>query len=253
MKPAWKESFEMYDDYEQEEEEDTFGAVSDSYQADRPDFEELAERILGYSHSNENLLELIQNGDDKKMEIALNTLLKRYDPMIQKTIYQAGARNDSDKEDAYSEFSVRLTQALNKNRWKDVEHPIAWLETVARNATIDYLRREGRYERVIQLAPNDEDSDVFEAEAFEQFLTTLGIHVEASSESEVIQRERIDYIKAEIKKLPLIYREVIYLLIQGHQRKVIADLLEIEEGTVDSRIGKIRKKLAHLREDEDDE
>lgn len=252
MKPAWEESFEMYDDYEKDE-EDIFGTVSDSYHADRTDFEELAERMLGYFHSNKQLLELIQNGDDEKMLIAFNTLLKRYDPMIRKAIYQAGAQNDADKKNAYSEFTMRLAQALNKNRWQNVEHPIAWLETVATNATIDYLRREERYGSVIQLAPNDEDSDVSEAEAFEQFLTTVGIHVEASSESQVIQRERIDFIKTEIKKLPLIYKEVIYLLIQGHRRNVIADLLEIEEGTVDSRIGKIRKKLAHLREDDDDE
>jgi RNA polymerase sigma-70 factor (ECF subfamily) len=70
-----------------------------------------------------------------------------------------------------------------------------------------------------------------------------------TTEDMAVARERSNHVWLAIDKLPDKLRLVIVLsAIEGHDTKEVADLLEIPEGTVKSRLFAARKRLAeHLR------
>lgn len=103
----------------------------------------------------------------------------------------------------------------------------AWLSTIAVNKSRDYLRREGRRERLkqtLQLLP------------FRRALTPEQLVVRGEGQTELWTA--VESL-AEKHRLPLVLRYVHSLPV-----KEIAYLLEIKEGTVHSRLHYACKKLA---------
>lgn len=195
--------------------------------------EELAERILGFRASDAQLLEMIafdNDADDKdlrKSEHAFTVLISRHRRAIQAAIRAAGARDAEDLEGAFSEFGLKITQELEKHglsRISDREAPVKWLYTTAKNATIDYLRRVG----VKNSREGEEDTRP---------------PVPVDPQDEILQREKADAIMRDIEALEDHYRDVAFLMIEKYTRSEIKEILNIKMGTVDSRIGSVRKKL----------
>lgn len=103
----------------------------------------------------------------------------------------------------------------------------AWLSTIAVNKSRDYLRREGRRERLkqaLQLLP------------FRRALTPEQMVVRVERQTELWTA--VEGL-AEKHRLPLILRYV-----HGLAVKEIAEILEIKEGTVHSRLHYACKKVA---------
>ena len=200
--------------------------------------EGLAERILGFRASDAQLLEMItfdNDGDDKSMkksEIAFRVLISRHHRAIQAAIRAAGARGAEDMEEAFSEVCLRIAKELEKHgldRIGEREAPVKWIYTTAKNATIDYLRSVGAKR------PQEGEKDTRPPEPVDP-------------QDAVLQDEKADEIRKDIEGLPEHLREVALLQIGGYTRSEIAEILGIKLGTVDSRIGEIRRRLRHHRE-----
>jgi len=68
---------------------------------------------------------------------------------------------------------------------------------------------------------------------------------EPGPEEEVMSREREAFLKAEIHKLPAKYREIVILKdIQERSYEEIGEILEINQGTVKSRLHRAREALS---------
>ncbi len=196
--------------------------------------ETLAESILGFKASDSQLLEIIACDNDSRRGNAFRTLISRHHHAIQVAIRSAGAQRAEDREEAFSKFCVKISEELQKNGLKCIrnrEKPVGWLYKTARNAAVDHLRslKEDR----------ESDKDTRPPAPIDPI-------------DWVIQNEKADAIMRDIERLTGGYREAADLVIQEYTRGEIAEMLDIPLGTVDSRIGTIRKKLKHRKQTESD-
>ena len=193
--------------------------------------ETLEEQILGFKASDAQLLDMIA-ADNDESDSAFQVLISRHRRAIQAAIRSAGARGE-DAEDAFSEVCLKLTMEFQEHRLQRIvekDTPVKYLYGLARNATIDYLRKNRREDPYypIPTPPRDPSDPLIEA-------------------------EMIAAMRKKIQRLGDVYVEVFDLMIPEYNRREIAEILSIKLGTVDSRIAKIRKALQHHRQTETDD
>lgn len=109
-----------------------------------------------------------------------------------------------------------------------------WVMRVGRNLIIDYYRSHWREKHVA-------GSEELEALDF-------GPHLQDGSPFETVERrEQIELLWKGLQQLSPELREAVVLRdIQGHTYQEIADILQIPEGTVKSRINRGRIELAKV-------
>lgn len=132
--------------------------------------------------------------------------------------------NSEDLEDLLQEVALTLVAKFHTVR--DPGHVKAWLRTVAINAA----RAAGRSER-LRPAPRDQ---------FDSFAT------ECARRSDV--REHSRHIMNLALGLPEEYREPLLLKAQGLRSRQVAEILGINEATVDTRVSRARRMLRALDE-----
>lgn len=152
------------------------------------------------------------------------TVVRDYYPYIYRLVASivgdAAAADDIAQETFITAFE-RLEQFTPHTNLR------AWLSTIAVNKSRDHLRREARRERLrqaLQLLP------------FRRALTPEQLVVRGEGQTELWAA--VESL-AEKHRLPLILRYV-----HGLPVKEIADILEIKEGTVHSRLHYACKKVA---------
>ncbi|MEA3253545.1 MAG: sigma-70 family RNA polymerase sigma factor [Chloroflexota bacterium] len=143
---------------------------------------------------------------------AFTQLYEEYFDKIYRYIYlRLGDREQS--EDLAQEVFVRALEAIGSYKWRDL--PFAsWLFRIAHNKVIDYLRKEGKVEKVAwedNMASTDEPGPVRVAE----------------------RRFEVEELKDNIKKLPPAAREVISLRFAAElSTGEVAEALGKSTGTV---------------------
>ena len=191
---------------------------------------------FGYRLTNERLMNIIQNDDEDKSRIAIGTLMQRYTPLInstiRKTLLKNGAlqKNYKDQiDDLSSDCFNKIMRTWEKNRLQKVHSPVGWMEKVANNVTLDYLRHLTRERK--------------NEEKLRDFLEMLGYEI-GSIESEVAAREELNRVMEVIEKLKPPFKKVGELLLQGHKPNEIQKILhDRPEGTVSRQISKVRKSI----------
>ncbi|HBF23192.1 MAG TPA: hypothetical protein DDW23_05175 [Planctomycetes bacterium] len=143
-------------------------------------------------------------------------------------------------EDGVQEVFMKLQRRLDTFRGESALS--TWLYRVALNTLHDYRRRMVRQERIFT-AP-------FPSTGAGEPLATRS---ESSPLESAERRERSLKVRAAMDALPEKYRKALVLRELEHlSYREIADILEIPQGTVESRLFRARKKLAiELRRLED--
>jgi len=135
-------------------------------------------------------------------------------------------RHDQDARDVVQNAYVKAFKGFH--RFQGHTNSRAWFLTIVRNAAYDWLNGRAPEE---MLVPYDEEkhADIIPMNAAEGDLTS---------------EERKQQLKRALDRLPLELREVIILYeLEGLSYKETAAALEIQVGTVMSRLSRARRRL----------
>ena len=133
----------------------------------------------------------------------------------------------SDRDDLLQEIAVAIWQALPKFRGECSERTFAF--RIAHNRGITHLARTRA-----QMSDPIEEIEVYDP--------TPG------PESDLAQRQRADRLKQAVHRLPVGYRQVITLTLEGLGYREISDVLGISESNVGVRLNRARQLLQDLLE-----
>lgn len=143
------------------------------------------------------------------------------------------------------EDAMELTQETFFNAWRGLPsfHQDSkfstWLYRLATNVTIDFLRKEKRRRSVAASSLSVEDED-------EQRVLDIPDH-RFTPQSEAERRELQEAVHRGLSKLSEEHRQVLVLReLNGLSYGEIAQVLDIEEGTVKSRISRARMALRKI-------
>jgi RNA polymerase sigma-70 factor (ECF subfamily) len=144
-------------------------------------------------------------------------------PRLAYRVSMAVLRNSAEAEDVAQDAILRAYR--NLHRLRDRSCFRACLVRTAWRLSIDRIRAAGRRER--------------------RELTAASEQHEPDAEDIAASRERQRHIAAALDKLPEKLRIVMVLAaIEGYNMKELAELLDVPEGTVKSRLFQARKRMA---------
>ena len=173
------------------------------------------------------VINAVLDGDVNAYEI----LVREYE----KNVYNLALRMTGNSEDAYDMSQEAFIKAYNSlSSFRGDSKFSVWLYRIVSNVCLDFLRSRNRKATVSLSVENDEGEE-----------TELDIADEASSPETLLDRSLTrDAVRRGLQALPPDHREILLLReIQGLSYDEIAETLDLEVGTVKSRIFRARKKL----------
>jgi RNA polymerase sigma-70 factor (ECF subfamily) len=173
----------------------------------------------------EHCVQRAQKGDHAAFEQLVRAYEKRVFALTSRM-----CKNPADAEEAAQEAFLSVWKGLPFFRGESSFS--TWLYRLTSNACVDLLRRESRHRDVAGPSLNDEESSVE--------LADNAPTPHALTEQTELRKQ----IEAGLAALPEEYRAVL-ILREMHQCSYdeIADILELDLGTVKSRINRGRKRL----------
>ncbi|MFN4971486.1 MAG: RNA polymerase sigma factor [Bacteroidota bacterium] len=176
--------------------------------------------------SDQELIRLYLKGNDACLE----TLIKRHQRNLYTTIYLL-VRDRSLAEDIFQETFIKILNTLKNGSYNEEGKFLPWAARVARNLTIDYLRKMKRDVTITDSEGND-------------ILSYLHI-AEESKEDLIIRQQSERNIKELVKLLPEEQREVLIMRHWGNMSfKEIADATGV---SINTALGRMRYALNNLR------
>ncbi|TVR00495.1 MAG: sigma-70 family RNA polymerase sigma factor [Deltaproteobacteria bacterium] len=180
--------------------------------------------------TDENLVKLARNGDDGAFQV----LVRRYQRRVFHCCFGL-VRNRDDAEDLVQETFVRVYR--NLDRFEGSSSFYTWTYRIARNVSIDHLRRANRQRTV-----DFDDGVAVGDDADDTGLLARPLNINPAAVAG--RRELVDKLNEAARSLGDIHREVLMLReVEGLSYQEIADTLEISIGTVMSRLHHARKKM----------
>jgi RNA polymerase sigma-70 factor, ECF subfamily len=190
----------------------------------------LDERSSGHEADVE-LVTAVKAGDT----VAFRGLVEKYQNRIFSMVYGM-TRNREDARDIAQDTFVKAYRSLDSFRLESSFY--TWLYRIAMNLTIDHARkvkRQATGEFDEEIAQRDDTGSIAEPHHIDSPTRAL--------ERKQLHKEIMD----ALDKLPEDQKQVILLReLEGLSYKEIADILEIPEGTVMSRLFYARKKMQKL-------
>jgi len=153
----------------------------------------------------------------------------------QKNVYNVALRITGNPEDAADMAQEAFIKAFNSiASFKGDSRFSVWLYRIVSNVSVDFLRSRARRPESSLSVENDEGETV-----------ELEIADEAFSPERLVETKlTCQSVRRGLDALPEDYRKILVLReIQGLSYEEIAEVLELEIGTVKSRIFRARKKL----------
>ena len=148
-------------------------------------------------------------------------------------------KNPADAEDLVQETYLKGYKAFNS--FKDGTNLRAWLFRILTNSFINAYRKKQR---------SFDEQEVEDIEAFNTLSSadySSNTHLGISAEDALFERLTDDEIQTAIDSLPSTYKDVVLLAdVQGFSYKEIAEILDVPDGTVMSRLHRARAKLKDL-------
>jgi RNA polymerase sigma-70 factor, ECF subfamily len=173
-------------------------------------------------------VELIERALSKE-NAAWEQLVARFRRRVFHIAYKFTGKHDQ-AEDLTQEIFLKLWKSLDKfNRDADFS---TWLSSVARNYCIDHYRASKREKEVV----------VDDLVAFDLAPSSFG-----NPHSTLEDQDRRSLLRHGLDQLPDKLRQAVVLRdLQGMTYQEMADLLQLPEGTVKSRINRGREELMRL-------
>ena len=169
---------------------------------------------------------------------AFETLVVEYE----KNVYAITQRMTGNAEDAADMTQETFIKAYNSlSSFRGDSKFSVWLYRIATNVCLDFLRSRSR-KPTVSLSMEDDDGEEMQ----------LYIADESQSPEMLLERGLTrDAVRRGLNALPPDYKQILLLReIQGLSYDEISDVLDLEVGTVKSRIFRARKRLcAFLMED----
>jgi RNA polymerase sigma-70 factor (ECF subfamily) len=135
------------------------------------------------------------------------------------------ARTAGDRDDLYQEIAVALWQALPSFRGECSERTFVF--RVAHNRAISYLARRRIHD---PLPENERDRG-------------------PDPETEYLRGQRSEALLRAVRRLPIAYRQVVTLVLEGLEYAEAAEVLGISENNVGVRMNRGRQMLRKLLEE----
>lgn len=162
--------------------------------------------------------------DIEDKEALIDEMMKRYGQEILQLVYSY-VNNKELSEDLTQDIFVKCYKSLHT--YKGKAKLKTWLWRIAINHCKDYLK--SWYTKKVILTENES--------------TYMGLQKE-SVEQTVIQQDEDSRLASAVMNLPIKYREVIYLFyFEELPIKEIANLIEVNENTVKTRLRKGKELL----------
>lgn len=176
------------------------------------------------------LVQRIQSGDSDAFAVMMD--------LYQKQVYNLALRtvgNPEDAADMTQEAFLRAYRAIGSFRG-DSKLSV-WLYRLTQNVCIDFLRSKGRKPTVSLTVENEADE-----------VQELDVADDRFDPEEQYQRKALrDAVRRGLDSLPEEYRAILVLReINGLSYAEIGEQLQLEEGTVKSRLFRARKKLCEF-------
>lgn len=169
------------------------------------------------------LVEPCRSGDAQAWETFVRGLQGR---IFALSYSYVGDREEA--RDLAQEIFVRLYET--RDQWAPGDEFLPWLFRVARNRSVDYLRRR-KVRTPARVVP-------------EETLDELPDHA-PTAEAQVVAADRRSLLHAAMRGLSAINREIVVLRdVHGLSVRHVADILAIPAGTVKSRASRARVELA---------
>ena len=166
-------------------------------------------------------------------------LIRRYE----RELYRYLARYTGDSTLAEDVFQNTFLQVhLKRGLYEDGRPFRPWLYAIATHQAVDSLRKSGRHPTVSldQRSPSSGESD---AGALIDLLVNSG----PGPLAELQDRERQDWVKQSVDRLPEALRQTLVLAYYEDMKyREIAEILEIPVGTVKSRLHAALAKLGDM-------
>ncbi|MBT94868.1 MAG: RNA polymerase subunit sigma-24 [Acidimicrobiaceae bacterium] len=147
-------------------------------------------------------------------------------------------KNPSDAEDLVQETYLKGYRSFES--FNDGTNLRAWLFRILTNTFINVYRKKQRS------FDEQEVEDIESAYLFNNVGTSSNNQLGISAEDALFERLTDDEIQIAVDSLPGSYKQVVLLAdVQGFSYKEIAEILQIPDGTVMSRLHRARAKLKH--------
>lgn len=133
------------------------------------------------------------------------------------TIY---TRDREEQNDLYQEIVYQTWKSFDQ--FKKASKPSTWLYRVGMNTAITHLNQSKKKVTAVPL----ED-----------------LRVEIADEKDPIKEEKITQLYAEIRKLNLLDRGIVFLYLEGKNHEEISEIVGISISNVGTRMSRIKQKL----------
>lgn len=181
---------------------------------------------------------------DEEMRIIANVLdgdTNAFEVLVEdqkKVVFNLALRMLGNEEDAYDISQEAFLKAYtNLTGFRGDCKFSSWLYKLTTNLCLDFIRKRNRH-KVIPLVYEDDDGDSEYMEIPDETF---------SPELETEKKQLRESVRAGLNQLPVQQREILVLReIGGLRYDEIGRQLNIEEGTVKSRIFRARKKLCEI-------
>ncbi len=167
---------------------------------------------------DQELIENYLNGNEKSFEL----LVKKYLKPIYSFVYRY-LNNQQDAEDITQETFIKIWKNIKKfDKNKSFK---TWLFTIAKNSALDALKSK----KTIPFA-------TFNVKKNENILDKMLLNPDFMPDKIIEKKDFVEQLILTIKKLPLKYREILFLYYkEGFNFQEIADILSESVNTVKSR------------------
>ncbi len=191
---------------------------------------EVSEQEIDRSEE-EQLVSRASRGDAQ----AFAELVRKYEKLVYNLSYQASGNAD-DAFDISQEVFIKLYRSLDKFRG-DCRF-FTWLYRITMNTVKDYIRSQKR-KKTVSLSEYDEEEDSPSATRDIPDETT-----EADPEEMTEIKEKRRLVRQAIAQLSEDHRTILTLRdMEGYSYEEIAEMLELEIGTVKSRLNRARQAV----------